>query len=195
MDARDKTLPRGPQETAGPDPSHNPDAILDNPGLELEKDVTTHFIPPAGDSASLAFTDEEPADDVGGEVGRKPLLDKRGWQIVGAVAGGVAVVAGVAAVIYARQRQTPKSRIERFAHKAGLNKFSFSRRAMGYGHELDRARDRLSHLDQKAREQISHLEDMARNRLSHMHRPHLSDFHFGRNPAQKASDRILAFFR
>jgi hypothetical protein len=196
MDTREKILPRGPQETAGPDPSLNPDAISDNPGID---DATRSISGLDYESPrSLAFTDDEPAADVGQEVGKKPLLTREQWQIVGAIAGGVAV-AGIAGILYARSRR-PESRVERFAHKIGLSKFNLSKPAYGYSKQVDHARERLHHYEGKAREQLSHLEELARDRLSRMDRPHLSDFHFadirlGRSPARKASDRVFAFFK
>jgi hypothetical protein len=196
MDTREKTLPRGPQETAGPDPSVNPDAIVDNPGID---DATGSISGLDYDSPrTLAFKDDEPAGDVGPEVGKKPLLTREQWQIVGVIAGGVAV-AGIAGILYARSRR-PESRIERFAHRIGLNKFNLSKPAYGYGKQVKQARDRLHHYEGKAREQMAHLEELARDRLSRMERPHLSDFHFsdihfGRSPQKKASDRLMAFFK
>lgn len=195
MDTREKILPRGPQETSGPNPSINPDAIADNPGID---DATRSISGLDYDSPhSLAFKADEPAADVGPEVGKKPLISREQWQIVGAIAGGV-VVAGIAGALYARSRR-PESRIERFAHRIGLNKFNLSKPAYGYSKQVDHARDRLHHYEGKAREQMAHLEELARDRLSRMERPHLSDFHFsdfrGRSSAQKAGDRFLAFFK
>lgn len=196
MDTREKILPRGPQETSGPNPSINPDAIADNPGID---DATGSISGLDYDSPhTLSFKDEEPAQDVGPEIGKKPLLTREQWQIVGAIAGGVAV-AGIAGILYARSRR-PESRIERFAHRIGLNKFNLSKPAYGYRKQVDHARDRLHHYEGKAREQLAHLEELARDRLSRMDRPHLSDFHFsdfrvGRNSAHKAGDRFLAFFK
>ncbi len=196
MDTREKILPRGPQETSGPNPSINPDAIADNPGID---DAAGSITGLDYDSPhSLSFKDDEPAGDVGPEVGKKPLLTREQWQIVGAIAGGV-VVAGIAGALYARSRR-PESRIERLAHRIGLNKFNLSKPAYGYRKQVDQARNRLNHYETKAREQMAHLEELARDRLSRMDRPHLSDFHFsdfrvGRSPQKKASDRLMAFFR
>lgn len=196
MDTREKILPRGPQETSGPNPSINPDAIADNPGID---DAAGSITGLDYDSPhSLSFKDDEPAGYVGPEVGKKPLLTREQWQIVGAIAGGV-VVAGIAGALYARSRR-PESRIERLAHRIGLNKFNLSKPAYGYRKQVDQARNRLHHYETKAREQMAHLEELARDRLSRMDRPHLSDFHFsdfrfGRSPQKKASDRLMAFFR
>ncbi len=196
MDTREKILPRGPQETAGPDPSINPDAISDNPGI----DEATRSISGLDYESprTLAFKDDEPAADVGQEVGKKPLLTREQWQIVGAIAGGVAV-AGIAGILYARSRR-PESRVERFAHKIGLSKFNLSKPAYGYRKQVEHARDRLHHYEGKAREQLSHLEELARDRLSRIDRPHLSDFHFsdirlGRGQSRKTGDRLLALFK
>lgn len=192
MDTREKILPRGPQETVGPDPSLNPDAIADNPGID---DATRSISGLDYESPrTLSFKDDEPAADVGQEVGKKlALISREQWQIIGAIAGGVAV-AGIAGILYARSRR-PVSRVERFAHKVGLNKFDLSKPAYGYGKQVKQARDRLHHYEGKAREQLHHLEEIARDRLSHMERPHLSDFRFGRSPARKTGDRLMAFFR
>ncbi len=55
------------------------------------------------DAAPFVLTDEEdddePAPDVGGEVGKTPRL-LTAWQITGLVLAGMAIAAGVAGAIY-----------------------------------------------------------------------------------------------
>ncbi len=93
MDSLDKIVPQAPQPDFEPDQSINPEAAIEAP--EDREDY---------DNVSMAFTDDEPARDVGGEVGRKtPRWN--GWQIAGIVAGGLAVAAGIAAAVYVRSRQ------------------------------------------------------------------------------------------
>ncbi len=147
MDSLDKIVPQAPQPDVEPDPSINPEAIVEAPGEY--------------GSASMALTDDEPAKDVGGEVGRKaPRWN--GWQIAGFVAGGVAVAAGIAAVVYARSRQAqPETRLKKLGRQIGLDRSDLSRPRADYSDMIrsgiERSRDQFDKapLIKSAREKIS----------------------------------------
>ena len=82
------------------------DKILPHPVNET--DIYTWTPRRPQDSAPFIFVgeeaeDDEPAPDVGGEVGKTPRL-LTAWQITGLIAGGVVLAAGIAGAIYLRSR-------------------------------------------------------------------------------------------
>ena len=131
MDSLDKIVPQAPQ----PDAEMDHDAVVDAP-----EDY---------DRADMIAVDDQPARDVGGEVGRKaPRFNA--WQIAGFVAGGVAVAAGIAAVVYMRARQRQDgAKIS----KSGLDYADRIRSG------LEQSRDRFNKapLVRSAREKVSGL--------------------------------------
>ncbi len=106
MDTQDKFPPRKAEEDANRDADFNPEAIAANPGLDGDDDLSDAY----GDDTDT------------GASGRTPLLKR--WQIIGLVAGGVAVAAGVAGVAYLRMRQTPKPRT--LLDRMGVTKIDLS---------------------------------------------------------------------
>ena len=76
------------------------DKVVPQPvtGAATPTDVYTWSSRRPQDAAPFVLTgeedDEEPAPDVGGEVGKTPRL-LTAWQITGLVVGGLALVAGV----------------------------------------------------------------------------------------------------
>lgn len=85
---QDKVVPQAPQ------PASSPGA---------EADVYTWSPRRSQDTAPFVLTgeedDDEPAPDVGGEVGKTPHL-LTAWQITGLVMGGLAIAAGIVSAVY-----------------------------------------------------------------------------------------------
>jgi hypothetical protein len=142
MDTQDRFPPRDTElEAAGgdvgvnPDAEFNPDAVVDDPG---------------GHAA--------PAEGYGDESASEPLLKR--WQIIGLVAGGLAVAAGVgvAGVVYWRltQAQRPENVLSRMrpsgidlskAHPRRLSQMAGQRiRQLPVRQMQKRLADRVSHL-------------------------------------------------
>lgn len=93
MDTRtqDKVVPQAPQPVS---PAPEADVYAWTPRRAQES--APFFL--------VGEEDDEPAPDVGGEVGKTPRL-LTAWQITGLVFGGIAIAAGIAGAIYlARKR-------------------------------------------------------------------------------------------
>jgi hypothetical protein len=75
------------------------------PAVTLEPDGDVYAWSPRRHQDDTPFVltgeeeDDEPAPDVGGEVGKTPRL-LTAWQITGLVFGGIAIAAGIAGAIY-----------------------------------------------------------------------------------------------
>lgn len=143
MDTQDRFQPRDMEPDAAdvdlgvnPDAEFNPDAVVDDPG--------GHTVLPQADG--------------GDEVESAPLL--KHWQVIGLVAGGLAVAAGVgvAGVVYWRltQAQRPQNVREKMrAPKLDLSKAHPRRLSQMAGQRIrqlpvrqmqKRIADRVSHL-------------------------------------------------
>jgi len=154
MDTLDKIVPQAPQ----PDTDIDRDMIVDAPEAYDRAEMATWES--AKDSGRDPGRDAEPAKDVGGEVGRKARFSP--WQIAGFLAGGVAVAAGVAAIVYMRTRQSRSVvQLEKLGNKARLDRLDLTRPALGYAEQIrsgfKRSRENLARtpLVNSAREKVS----------------------------------------
>lgn len=94
--AKAKVVPQAPQPV--PDAATPPDVYTwssDQPQDRSDASAAPFVLTPDEE-------DDEPAPDVGGEVGKTPRL-LTAWQITGLVVGGLAVVAGV--MLYLKRPQ------------------------------------------------------------------------------------------
>ncbi len=147
MDTLDKLIPRKPKATEtvnNPDAEFNPEAVAANPGLDgLGEDSL------GDDGLAGAYADDEAPQDV------RPGLKR--WQIIGLVAGGVALAAGAAGLAYLRLRQAnrPQTLLEKMSAKIDLAKAQPRRLSQMAGRRIEqlpvrqvqkRVADRVTHL-------------------------------------------------
>lgn len=158
MDSLDKIVPQAPQ----PNTDIDRDMIVDAPEAYDRADMAPweSAKDSARDPGRDPGRDDEPAKDVGGEVGRKARFSP--WQIAGFVAGGVAVAAGVAAIVYMRARQSRSDvQLQKLGHEARLDRRDLSRPVLGYADQIrsgiERSRDHIARtpIVKSAREKVS----------------------------------------
>ncbi len=118
MDTLDKIVPQAPQPAKTETPVKGARSPYDQRANEaLNRDTA---IDGAEDGVEYDnLQDEEPAEDVGGEIG-KPKFRLSVWQIAG-IAGGVTLVAAGGIAYWRMQYNKPKSRFERFRSRLGLD--------------------------------------------------------------------------
>jgi len=116
MDTQDKFVPRNRSRDTAVDTSVNPDAISANPGLEDGTDDAIAREADANPDADFNTDPDALAPVTGPEPGDKSGLKR--WQIVGLIAGGVALAAGVAGAVYLRQQAaSPKAQAKKLQSK------------------------------------------------------------------------------
>jgi len=117
MDTRDNFSTYAPTN----DEAANPDAISANPGLE------------------------EAAEDAGEAVAEE--VKSWNWKLIGAVAGGVALAAGVGAALYLKAKHDREAPVKRF----GLDRLGLKRK------HLDQANAGARRLASRAQKQVRAL--------------------------------------